>query len=847
MPYTLKPNKLFAKDPNGDGYLPQNVVTDQSTAEQVALINLTGTAQVSAIQEKGAETLDSIPDDYTALQGEVDDLKSALNANKGELFGGEITPPFELGTIYLDDNWRYVNSDKRIRFPQGFTLRLQKGATIALSSYANAKLRVGWKIDGVIAGTSAWLESDFTTTVEAEYSIAVMSSPESSQSSPTALASLVIINNQSVPDKIDENRVYDTGNMISPSSILDGYINPAGWFVAPTAAGHKGTSFIPVSSNEKYVAYIRRAKMSDKNMGGVGFYTQAKDGNTAFIRRDVFAEPEEDGDNYYVFHEIIPPDNAQYMRVYYIPYGEQDYYLYNTTNKLPVGLAGLYGYYNSMSGSGNNQKSVVGADQELVLSTYEPINYNLENGRWAESQEYRSVLIPVDDLTFSTDFIADTYKCSFAYLKSNTITVGEKPDLCAGASVENIAAGNSVHRKVPEDCKYLYVYITTGNQFENYHVINKALKYDFDTVRQNAKGIVYISDVDQVLRAIKHRHDGNANTFTGTNWSDNLLVLAQITDVHSDPSSYSRFIAFLNRNTDTINAGIVSGDLVDHGADNQFSLMIGCESELSENATLIKCLGNHEMQSTKTQAETYAAYGLDTNTGKSYYYVDYATQKIRIICLDQYDTDSTDTNIKTKTAHYSQAQIDWLINTLKDSTTNEYAVIVVYHSCNEVGFPTYNDSGFCQDRKYSMFQSPTSGTIISDIIDAFQNGTSLSETYTASDIRSTLTVNTTFSSKGTFICYICGHEHIDYVGYSTKYPSQLICIAQGGVVDSQSRPETEAHWQSMYDTPRVVGTSTQDSFNVYGIDTVNRLVKIVKIGSTLTDKFVPRSFATFRF
>lgn len=78
MPYTLKPNKIFAKDPNGDGYLPQNVVTDQSTAEQVALINSTGASQVSAIQTKGEQTLASIPDDYTALSGEVTDLKSAF-------------------------------------------------------------------------------------------------------------------------------------------------------------------------------------------------------------------------------------------------------------------------------------------------------------------------------------------------------------------------------------------------------------------------------------------------------------------------------------------------------------------------------------------------------------------------------------------------------------------------------------------------------------------------------------------------------------------------------------------------------------------------------------------------
>jgi len=78
MPYTLKPNKIFAKDPNGDGYLPQNVVTDQSTAEQVALINSTGASQVSAIQTKGEQTLASIPDDYGALEARVTALEAAI-------------------------------------------------------------------------------------------------------------------------------------------------------------------------------------------------------------------------------------------------------------------------------------------------------------------------------------------------------------------------------------------------------------------------------------------------------------------------------------------------------------------------------------------------------------------------------------------------------------------------------------------------------------------------------------------------------------------------------------------------------------------------------------------------
>lgn len=79
MPYTLKPNKLFVKDPNGSGYLPQNVVTDRTTDDMVAEINSAGANQITAIGNKGTQTLETIPDDYTALSNQVDDVKSAFN------------------------------------------------------------------------------------------------------------------------------------------------------------------------------------------------------------------------------------------------------------------------------------------------------------------------------------------------------------------------------------------------------------------------------------------------------------------------------------------------------------------------------------------------------------------------------------------------------------------------------------------------------------------------------------------------------------------------------------------------------------------------------------------------
>ena len=113
MPYTLKPSKVFVKDPNSTGYLPQNVITEESTQEQLSqiqsagttqvnAINTQGNAKVAAIETKGEEVLESIPDDYSALSGEVSDLKSASPTDEtGESLLAAETMETELLDIVL--------------------------------------------------------------------------------------------------------------------------------------------------------------------------------------------------------------------------------------------------------------------------------------------------------------------------------------------------------------------------------------------------------------------------------------------------------------------------------------------------------------------------------------------------------------------------------------------------------------------------------------------------------------------------------------------------------------------------------------------------------------------------
>ena len=97
MPYTLKPNKLFVKDPNGDGYLPQNVVTDRTTADMVQTINTAGAAQQAALEARSQEIIQDWPDTDSELTEEVRDLKSALSESSG-IEAISLTPSYYIAT-----------------------------------------------------------------------------------------------------------------------------------------------------------------------------------------------------------------------------------------------------------------------------------------------------------------------------------------------------------------------------------------------------------------------------------------------------------------------------------------------------------------------------------------------------------------------------------------------------------------------------------------------------------------------------------------------------------------------------------------------------------------------------
>lgn len=77
MPITIKTGALKYRKSDGT-YEGINAVAQESTAQQISDIQAAGSAQIAAVQQKGTQTIASIPDDYTALSNEVSQLSEDI-------------------------------------------------------------------------------------------------------------------------------------------------------------------------------------------------------------------------------------------------------------------------------------------------------------------------------------------------------------------------------------------------------------------------------------------------------------------------------------------------------------------------------------------------------------------------------------------------------------------------------------------------------------------------------------------------------------------------------------------------------------------------------------------------
>lgn len=331
-------------------------------------------------------------------------------------------------------------------------------------------------------------------------------------------------------------------------------------------------------------------------------------------------------------------------------------------------------------------------------------------------------------------------------------------------------------------------------------------------------------DVRRMVATKKSYYDGTGTAF-GNN--HNNFTLAHITDVHADVLRYANFRQFVDENKDLIDVAISTGDLVDLQRDVQWDAVNGVDGDVE----ILQVVGNHDAghqsgDTLLTDEELVAKFGITTNTGKMYYYKDFGDY--RIIVLNQFEGSTKGTY------EYSSAELTWLLSVLDSSIAANKHVIIASHIADT--FPVSNNTGFYQRYNRWLNKYPPMQSGIEAVIDAFKRGTSVSTTVSG------ISVNHTFSASGDFLCWICGHYHGDYIGYSETYPDQLYLMGNCGACTS---PFKGNMGETNSDLARISGTPTEDCFNIYSFDLANRLVKVARIGANVNDMMTERKMAVY--
>lgn len=235
---------------------------------------------------------------------------------------------------------------------------------------------------------------------------------------------------------------------------------------------------------------------------------------------------------------------------------------------------------------------------------------------------------------------------------------------------------------------------------------------------------------------------------------------------------------------------------------------------------------------------TLSKIGLPDLT-KTYYSIQNDAYGVVLIVLNDFDVPDTtvaggDFAVSRGLQCYSQAQIDWLIETLGDVPSG-YHVCILEHW---IGFANEAvDNPFTQYGFNTFYQDPAYPEIICDIVNAWQTGGTLTQNYAPQKETSylpTLEVDCDYTSRGAgvFIGYLSGHGHRDFIGRSTSHTSQnAIALCMSTLYANYS------------DLPRKIGTKSEDVVTLVTFDTVNRVIILYRIGASVTDRATVKEFA----
>ncbi len=278
------------------------------------------------------------------------------------------------------------------------------------------------------------------------------------------------------------------------------------------------------------------------------------------------------------------------------------------------------------------------------------------------------------------------------------------------------------------------------------------------------------------------------------------LTLLHISDLHGDTGALKRITDYLSNYGTLVDDAICTGDMVPNTA---------TAIESWWDSGVMTCIGNHDAASydssngydwdALSMADRVAYYispfeanwDIVRESGKSYYYKDYTTQKVRLIVMDSqvYIANGAD----------ATAQNTWLTNLLSDAITNNMHVVIAIHA-PKGGSPVEQ----CSFSKYGR-----------------TNMVELGDSFTPQAVVDI--VESAITSGLHFVGYIVGHNHQDYIYKATD--KQLgFCITCAAVAQKAQWTGSDQHRSGI-----------EDAYNLVTIDTANTLVKIVRGGGADID------------
>lgn len=372
---------------------------------------------------------------------------------------------------------------------------------------------------------------------------------------------------------------------------------------------------------------------------------------------------------------------------------------------------------------------------------------------------------------------------------------------CDGVTT-TVSTRGTIETIAPEGTAYVVASINgvLGDEYFHVYSYERTLMQDVDK-RRDRKNIV------KKIKMARHMR-GNYNE---------RVTFLHFSDLHKNIGSFNRIVSdrvFFGEHIDDI---ICTGDMVE----DQYETAEAFASWW--NPSVLICIGNHDVAkfengeydwtylSMADRAATYIApfatgWGITQDSGKSYFYKDYAAANLRLIVLDVmlYNLSGSEASV----------QETWLSDLLADSITNNKHVLIACHSphggaeakgcsfsrVDQTIYPTYTDCN-------------TPQAIIDIVAEKITSGLH-------------------------FCGYIVGHTHQDNIWVADAAGKQLMyCV-------TTARSTGTDYWKNS-DQHR---DDTLDAYNVVTIDTRNTLVKIIRGGGAdMDDHMRPRKMICFNY